>query len=325
MIKDNWGNHTIGGISNEELGGDKGKDLQKKFRSSEQSAIMKVVINEKYKDKEYYKRVSDANKRKAKDPVWLKANAQAAKINTKKYWNDPEAQKKKSVIQKEIAKRPEMKKIAKRNGLLTTARHKDAVFQKKHRKLVKNALNDPANKKKHIESIKKRTESKEWQEANKKACDKRIKTLYNDPAYRKIMSERTKKAMNRKDVREKILKTAEKQSMAVVTPFGEFKSVNDAKRNCPVAFEGSRLLKPHLYYFKDRGPGKPTFETVVKTPHGTFRSVGPAYKESTGKNNAGGRSWWQKMTTKFPKKYYKTEEARREWQLVKKRKNSRVR
>lgn len=293
-----------------------------KFRKSWNKKFKKGIV-EREQDPVYRKRIVDANKRKWKDPNFIKKMLVAAKIKTEKYWNDPDAQKKKRIIQKAVAQRPEMRKIAKRNGLLTTERHKDPVFQKKHRELVKDAWKDPVKKKKHLDGIKKRTESKEWQEANRKAIDKNKKTLYSDPAYRKIMSERTKKAMNRPDVRKKLLENAKKQSRAVVTPFGEFKSVNDAKRNCPVSFEGSRSLKPHLYYFKDVGPGKPTFETVVKTPRGTFRGVGSAYENITGKNNDA-RYWWKEMTTKFPRKYFKTKEQKREWQLVTKRKNSRV-
>ena len=142
-----------------------------KFRKTWDSKHKKG-ITKREQNPVYRKRIIDANKRKAKDPAWLQANAQAAKINSKKYWSDPAAQKKKSIIQKKIAQRPEMRKIAKRNGLLTTARHKDPVFQKKHRKLVKDALNDPVNKKKHLEAIKKRTQSKAWQEANKRGHDK---------------------------------------------------------------------------------------------------------------------------------------------------------
>ena len=283
-----------------------------KFRKTWNEKFKKGII-EREQDPIYRKKIVDANKRKAKDPKWLKANAEAVKKTSEKYWNDEEAQKNRSKLQKKIAQRPEIKKLRKVLAKQHKALYKDVKFKKKHQEKVKERLSDPVVRKKHLEAIKKRSESASWKKAQKKATQRRNKIYYSDPAYREKMSKRTKKAMNRQDVREKILKNAEKASKPVVTPFGEYKSVRDAINNCPVALEGAMKLKPHLYYYKDQGPGKPTYETVVKTPQGTFNGVRPAFQKITGRKDDGGRTWWKKITKLYPKEYYKAVEPKREW------------
>lgn len=84
LNKDNWGNQSLNGISNEELFSD---DWAKAFKKAERSAIIKAYHSdpifrelwekrnkEKVESESWRKHVAESNQRLAKDPVWLAIN-----------------------------------------------------------------------------------------------------------------------------------------------------------------------------------------------------------------------------------------------------------
>jgi hypothetical protein len=106
---------------------------------------------------------------------------------------------------------------------------------------------------------------------------------------------------------------------AVVTYEGEFETTTDFEKATGKCWSDVKRFFPHLYYFKEAGPGEPTYETVHYTPYG----VGTNRKECYRLARADGEQWachyglgsipeyWTKVKKLYPKKYYSIKEPKR--------------
>ena len=79
------------------------------------------------------------------------------------------------------------------------------------------------------------------------------------------------KYVNDSDYNKKRVTSIRKRlSRPIVTPFGEFNNNVEYNEAVPNSknFCDNRRIKPHLYYYKDEGPGSPKYETVQYSPYG---------------------------------------------------------
>jgi len=92
-----------------------------------------------------------------------------------------------------------------------------------------------------------------WKEAQRKGAIEKYK---NDPAYNLKRSASLRKTKGK----------------TLITPYGEFSGpaeFNDlGVTKCK--HSDQMRIKPHLYYYKEDGPGDPTYETVFVTPYGEY-------------------------------------------------------
>jgi len=124
----------------------------------------------------------------------------------------------------------------------------------------------------------------------------------------------------------------------VVTPFGEYSCKNDFESDTTLfllyrSFKHKCNQMPHLYYYKEDGPGKPTFEMMFITPDGIeniAKAVYDKYFESyptytRGYNGQPERPdtnpivWWRKVIKKFPEVFQYEKRERVEWNLYNKK------
>lgn len=118
----------------------------------------------------------------------------------------------------------------------------------------------------------------------------------------------------------------------IVTPFGEFDSGAEFNEQKIVKckFLDCKKMMPHLYYYKDQGPGPVTYEEVLYSPYGIFPKGNQGNeKNSGGKDRALASAqknkdpiavkykdkyaWWDSVSVLYPKKYFIKKEPRREW------------
>jgi hypothetical protein len=122
---------------------------------------------------------------------------------------------------------------------------------------------------------------------------------------------------------------------AIATPFGEFacmadfgedKKVRKVLKKDLVFFDKMRLL-PHLYYYKDKGPGKVLTQKVYYSPYGVWYRSSPMWAKAKSKGckiakgNIDPKNtyiWFNKMMKIDPKKFYIKVEPKREWAFCKK-------
>jgi len=100
-----------------------------------------------------------------------------------------------------------------------------------------------------------------------------------------------------------------------VTPFGEFESASELKKQHGVFFNSKRDQLPHLYYYKEDGPGKVTYENVYYTPYGVFHTVKLATIEEQKHHKDLPVTWFNIKKKKDQNNYYVKKEPRREWSL----------
>jgi len=155
-----------------------------------------------------------------------------------------------------------------------------------------------------------------------------LNKLHQDPEFQQQHAERNRQKLKDFYSTEKgklqLKKTAELVSRAIVTPYGEFKSIKEYERSGYKSFNDRRKHSPHLYYYKEEKPGQPTYEKVLHSPYGSYGSKGSKSilflralenndDEAIKAGNAFG--WWSKMSRNYPDQYYETREIRREWDL----------
>lgn len=188
---------------------------------------------------------------------------------------------------------------------------KDPDWINKVKKSIKNKYaTDPEYKKKKLEFIQSDSFNEKRKKGHKKYFDE------NKEEFAKIMS---KARRSGKGMRE------------VVTPYGEFKTVVDFhdhvyQLNKPKTdFYNKKKSIPHLYYYKDEGPGEPTYEKVFHSPYGkagynhrqrliekrAIQANDEVYLSYKCKN-----TWWGRMKYLHPEEYYETREIKKEWELI---------
>lgn len=143
--------------------------------------------------------------------------------------------------------------------------------------------------------------------------------------------------INKSPERRKKISTAIRKAIGreIVTPFGEFacmadfgedKKVRKILKKDLVFFDKMRLL-PHLYYYKDKGPGKVLTQKVYYSPYGVWYRSSPMWAKAKSKgckiakgnidpNNT--YIWFNKMMKIDPKKFYIKVEPKKEWAFYKK-------
>ena len=142
----------------------------------------------------------------------------------------------------------------------------------------------------------------------KAAHIKRMKEQHKDPEYKKALAEGI---ANRSDEwRQNVISANKATQMPVITPYGEFEGINDAKRKGLVSIEGCMKRMPHLFYYKEKGPGEATYETVIVSDFGEFRNLKQCFEAHQKNGDPNASSSWS-----FKKKgnYKKVEMACREW------------
>lgn len=155
------------------------------------------------------------------------------------------------------------------------------------------------NYKKQVLLNKAKAKTTMWQQANKRGGLKRK----NNPNWQKAHAARMRKYKGK----------------AVVTYEGEFATTSDFEQTTGKPWTDVKKFFPHLYYFKEDGPGAPTYETVHYTPYG----VGTNRKDCYRLARADGEQWachyglgsipeyWTKVTKLYPKEYYSVKEPKR--------------
>ena len=70
----------------------------------------------------------------------------------------------------------------------------------------------------------------------------------------------------------KVAKLLKTKSRPFMTPYGEFNNAQTFHNTNSVTctFNDCSRMMPHLYYFVDEGPGKPTYEEVLVTPYHVY-------------------------------------------------------
>ena len=162
--------------------------------------------------------------------------------------------------------------------------------------------------------------------AYKKISEKRSKTLksrfQNEPDFLEKRKEIGRKITASKSFIEAREKDRQSKIKPVITPFGKFPSINDAFRGTSVDIFKKLKSLPHLYYEEHKGPGPIVHEVVFITPHGrsnkkkdVWNFCNDASDETCSKNTRPG-SWWHRVSSKWPKKYFEKKMPAIEWTLV---------
>ncbi len=185
-------------------------------------------------------------------------------------------------------------------------------YKKKHAKGIKNSKAFQQNLKNASKRNKKIAKDPEWQKAQREGA---IKKYASDPEYNKKRSASLRKTLGRK----------------IITPFGNFESPADFhdKKIVKCEFCDCNRMMPHLYYYADKGPGKPTFETVFVTPYGVYpagtttafgsykkRAFEDAVKNNcytNPLNNKNPEDWVVRILRSHNDNFYKEKRIRIEW------------
>lgn len=162
---------------------------------------------------------------------------------------------------------------------------------------------------------------KETGEAKKNA-KKAAKTRFSKESEKKKQSEIGRRIMTTSEnFLKKKEEAREESKRPVVTPFGEFNSYNDAQRNIPVDLAKKLKGLPHLYYYKNDGPGEVVYEDVYVSPYGSSNKRADVYgfcknkKEPNAVKLSHKANWWKKMSMTFPNEYYIETRPAHEWSI----------
>ena len=135
-----------------------------------------------------------------------------------------------------------------------------------------------------------------------------MKEKHKDPKYKKALA---KGIANRSEEwRQNVIAAKKATQMPVITPYGTFDGINEAKRQGLVTIEGCMKRMPHLFYYKEKGPGEPTYETVIISDLGEFRDLARCFEAHKENDDPNTTSMWS-----FRKKgnYKKVKMPCREW------------
>lgn len=150
-----------------------------------------------------------------------------------------------------------------------------------------------------------------WKEAQQRGAQKKYE---KDKNYNKKRSETLRKTKGRK----------------IVTPFGEYDNVVAYREDNPKSkpFADNRRIKPHLYYFKDEGPGEPLYESVLYSPYGKMPKLDTylggkkrmydlcrSHNDKLALKYNDYLAWWKKASTQFPDQFYEQNDIKIEWLL----------
>jgi len=241
---------------------------------------------------------------------WNRARTNEEKEHRRKIskanMSDPEYRKIWNVVQKEgIKKRDANNKKWRQNVKTANAkRMSDPNEKEKISNGVKKFYASEEGKKDARRRGNLRKNDLEWQKRHRAM----MKEQHKDPKFKAAIA---KGLANRSEEwRQNVIAVQKAKQMPVITPYGEFEGINDAKRKGLVTIEGCMKRMPHLFYYKEKGPGDPTYETVIVSDLGEFRDVTSCFGAHKENNDPMASSLW-----KFKKDgdYKKVKMPCREW------------
>ena len=241
---------------------------------------------------------------------WNRARTEAEKERLRKIskarMSDPEYRKQWDVAQK--------KAVEKRNA-------ENEEWRDNVKKATSQRMSDPAEIEKAANGVRAYYSTEEGKKDAQRRADKKkrdpkwqarhkatMKERHKDPEFKAALA---KGIANRSEEwRQNVSKACKARAMPVITPYGEFEGINDAKRKGLVTIEGCMKRMPHLFYYKENGPGKPTYETVIVSDLGEFRDITRCFEAHREKGDPNASSLWS-----FKRKgdYKKVEMPCREW------------
>lgn len=221
-----------------------------------------------------------------------KKHAKTVSKQATRQWNDPEFRK--NTI-------PKLRKGVER-------RNQDPEYFKKLHEAIANKDQTEASNR-----MKERHKDKEWQASLvTKALANRNTQEYKDKLAAGIAKRNANPDWGKKH--------GVAMRKVCITPFGRIESTLEVTRKHNVFFGSKRDQMPHLYYYEEDGPGKPTYENVYYTPYGVFQTVKLATIEEKKHQKDLPVTWFYIKKKKDPKNYYVKKEIRREWLLENKNK-----
>ncbi len=160
---------------------------------------------------------------------------------------------------------------------------------------------------------------------------------WRDPVYLEKMKNRpqakfSEEALKKRGEKQKATRSIKKwvggrPMRPVITPFGRFdtkgKFLDYVKQ---FNIDGVKRIKsmPHLYYFEDTGPGKPTTEKVYYSPYGVGpiaiphikKAINDGYvKINPNRLQNAASTVFRRLCKKYPNQYQIKKEIKREWSL----------
>lgn len=127
----------------------------------------------------------------------------------------------------------------------------------------------------------------------------------------------------KKDIEHKLNLAKAKMKSDIMTPFGQYDSFYAFNIDYPNINVRDRMrLNPHQYYYTVDGPGEPTYEDVYYSEFGVHKYMKTLFeiakqKDPENTQCKSQKDWFYKMCRKYPDKYYKKREIKREWDLEK--------
>jgi len=204
--------------------------------------------------------------------------------------------------------------------------------KQKRIKSIKNRWKKTEEREKQSERIKKhlkknpRKLTKEQQTIKKEKTSQSVTEWHKDPKNRKKFKKAIAKRSEREPTKAQLegyKKSGIKSRKILVTPYGLFDSFNVAKEKIK-GLQNRLIILPHLYYYKEDGPGKPTYETIWNTPYGKTNHYGNKTElaERAGiklGQNYSFKKWFEENSKIDPKNWYTSEEIRQDVTYVRKK------
>jgi len=135
--------------------------------------------------------------------------------------------------------------------------------------------------------------------------------------------------VNRSAERRQQVSQGLRQALArtIVTPYGEFHNQVTWREETgtKLSFADKMRLLPHLYYYKDQGPGRTLYQKVYYSPYGVWYNSRGIWQVACAKgcreavdfkpSHANTYEWFHRMMRKQPKQFRIEKEPKREWDL----------
>ena len=240
-------------------------------------------------------------------------------------WDEPDTPKIKSQAQVNVARGNKLKAL-------------DPAFIKKHQAGIDKFFSSDASKERN-EKISKSHQERLQDPEYRQFLKDNAQRLKNDPEWlqkcKDAQNNRTDEhKKNHREALYKMMQTEQwKQAQldngkrcwrAVVTPYGEYESLTAFEQETGWGFANKIKQMPHLYYYKDTGPGEIKFENVYYTPYCVYYNSVNAWELAKQNNDtyalkikrsSDAYRWFNKHAKETPDLYYKRKEPKREWSL----------
>ena len=182
-------------------------------------------------------------------------------------------------------------------------RYKSKSYRAKHKKAVGKAIKnnpeltekkkaymaernkDPAWQKFYKENSARLAKDPDWQKAQKEGLLKKmsdpdvraklsegVANSWNDPKRKQKTSDWHNEHRHTQEYKDRIKNIAQKNHKEVCSPYGNFESLKDFGKATGLVWHDKIKQKPHLFYYKDKGPSKPTYENVFYYKKQAYKS-----------------------------------------------------